>query len=78
MFLFQNEKENGNIAGDVMNMAIIFDDHLITYIDKKTSSCMPLNTCNFFCQLYYNRSGERRTLPFDANRGLWGAGGEAN
>lgn len=34
MFLFQNEKENGNIEGDVMNIAIIFDDHLITYIDK--------------------------------------------
>lgn len=55
-----------------MNMAIIFGDHLITYTFIKTSSCIPLNTCNFFCQLYYNRYGERRTLTFDANRGLWG------
>lgn len=41
MFSLQNEKENGNIGDDVMNMVIIFGDHLITYTYiKHQAACL--------------------------------------
>lgn len=48
MFSLQNEKENGNIEDDVMNMVIIFGDHLITYTYiKHQAACLQIHATSF-------------------------------